>query len=486
MSRSISILLVLTVVVLAGISVGCGTSSSTVSNGPIPGQFTTVTPMLSSSANGVLSEFDMTISNISLVNSAGKAVILFTGPQSVEFVGLNAGSLPLTSASIPQDVYTSANVGYSNSAIGCLFPSGSPDITAGPATFPGGSGNATVKFASPLTVSGGAVDVALDLAVSQSVTLSSCGLNGVITYFAPVFNLTPLAISSQPTDDLNGNETGIEGRIASVDTSGNGVTLLTGNGSYGSSPGATTPLAIAVNGSTVYQGVSGISALSANMFVDLDANVQADGSLLATRFSVADPTALNMFSGPLMYASTTEVYVLGREQQGNDVSTFPLTDGEDYTVDSSTVFKTSGQFRNVQSLPFTATFNSANATGGQNVAISSQTIPNPACCGFPKAVTITLMPQTINGTVAAVSSSGGFTTYTVTLAPYDMFPVTSLPPGTTPVSSPSTVIAYVDANTRVLGATPATGSVMRFNGLVFNDNGTLRMDCAQINNGVAE
>jgi hypothetical protein len=32
----------------------------------------------------------------------------------------------------------------------------------------------------------------------------------------------------------------------------------------------------------------------------------------------------------------------------------------------------------------------------------------------------------------------------------------------------------------------AVGDVLRFNGLVFNDNGTLRMDCAQVNDGVPE
>jgi hypothetical protein len=32
----------------------------------------------------------------------------------------------------------------------------------------------------------------------------------------------------------------------------------------------------------------------------------------------------------------------------------------------------------------------------------------------------------------------------------------------------------------------AAGSLFRFYGLVFNDNGTLRMDCAQINDGVTE
>jgi len=32
----------------------------------------------------------------------------------------------------------------------------------------------------------------------------------------------------------------------------------------------------------------------------------------------------------------------------------------------------------------------------------------------------------------------------------------------------------------------APGGVFRFRGLLFDDNGTLRMDCSQINDGVAE
>ena len=42
-------------------------------------------------------------------------------------------------------------------------------------------------------------------------------------------------------------------------------------------------------------------------------------------------------------------------------------------------------------------------------------------------------------------------------------------------------------NTQLLNSGAiGVGSVMRFNGLVFNDNGTLRMDCAQVNDGVVE
>ncbi len=139
---------------------------------------------------------------------------------------------------------------------------------------------------------------------------------------------------------------------------------------------------------------------------------------------------------------------------------------------------------NVSTLPFTASFNIANAVGGQNIFVTTHsTINSPY-----QATTATLLPQTINGTVSAVSSSGSFTTYTVSLAAYDLFPNLAVQPGqATLLTNPGSVVVYVDSNTQMLNTTPlAVGGVLRFNGLVFNDNGTLRMDCAQINDGVAE
>jgi hypothetical protein len=107
---------------------------------------------------------------------------------------------------------------------------------------------------------------------------------------------------------------------------------------------------------------------------------------------------------------------------------------------------------------------------------------------YVPASTITLLPQTINGTVSDISTSGSFTTYTVTLAPYDLFPNLAVQAKqTTLLTNPNTVVVYVDSTTQLLNTTPvAVGTVLRFYGLVFNDNGTLRMDCAQINDGVAE
>jgi hypothetical protein len=101
--------------------------------------------------------------------------------------------------------------------------------------------------------------------------------------------------------------------------------------------------------------------------------------------------------------------------------------------------------------------------------------------------TVTLKPQVINGTISGTSSDGAFTIYTVELADYDLFPVLATQPGqTTVLNSPGEVRVYVDNDTVELNTQQlVVGNTLRFYGLVFNDNGTLRMDCAQINDGVA-
>jgi len=108
--------------------------------------------------------------------------------------------------------------------------------------------------------------------------------------------------------------------------------------------------------------------------------------------------------------------------------------------------------------------------------------------GIPLVTAVALRPQTINGTVTNISSSG-FSIYTVLLAAYDLFSTVQAAAG--PVSqnlaSPSTITVYADANTQLLTTDSiGVGSVVRFRGVIFNDDGVLRMDCQQILDGVAE
>jgi hypothetical protein len=155
---------------------------------------------------------------------------------------------------------------------------------------------------------------------------------------------------------------------------------------------------------------------------------------------------------------------------------------------ANSAFDISEQLPNLANLPFEPTFTGTNMVAGQNIEPTFHESSYGNSPTGPSPSTVTLLPQTINGTVSATGSEGGFTTYTVTLAPYDLFPALAVQQGqTTLLTNPNTVVVYADANTQMLNKNPvAVGNVARFYGLVFNDNGTLRMDCAQINDGVAE
>ena len=151
------------------------------------------------------------------------------------------------------------------------------------------------------------------------------------------------------------------------------------------------------------------------------------------------------------------------------------------------MFQISEQFTNLQNLPFVPRFNASNIVAGQNVDITSGNFMLVGGVGTP-ANTITLIPQTINATVVSSQQIGTFTDYTVSLASYDLFPALAVQQGqTTLLNNPSQVEVYLDSDTQKLNVEAlAAGSTLRFYGLVFNDNGTLRMDCAQVNDGVAE
>jgi hypothetical protein len=484
MKRSASILVVFCATLLASAILACGGKTPSLPpsspGGPIPGQSTTVVPLLSSSANGQLLDYLLTVDSISLTSQAGATVSLFSTPQYVEFIGLNGAALPLPPLSIPQAVYTSATVQYSNASFIC--PTAAPGSFGTYTTAPV-NGTATVTLASPITVAAADIALGFNLNVSNSMSLSNgCTPPTTASTITPTFNLSALSIAKTPTSNLNGLETGINGQVLAVTTASNTFTLVTNDGSQGSANGTGSPLTVAVDSSTVYQGISGISALAANMFVDMDANLQSNGSLLATRISVADPTALNTSIGIVLGTQTPGLTsgiltVVARQEQGAELSAQPQRPTLTYSWNSGTTFQVSGQFTNPQSLPYYAPFSGATLLGGQTVAVSSPSIP---ATGHPLAAAVTLIPQTINGTVTAVFPSGGpYTGYDVKLAVYD-------PISLYDSSANATVAVYTTSDTRILTSGISTGSVIRATGLLFANGTAINMACSQIDTGVTE
>jgi hypothetical protein len=463
---------------------GCGaTANMTAAHSTVSSEGTSVTVLATSTANDRLSAFNVQVSSVTLTSQSGKTVSLISSPVNPEFIHLNGIEEPLATVSVPQDTYTSATVTVDTALFICTdfqTSRGLQNTTYEDSQVPASS--VSVTLPSPITVTGMSMALSLDLQVSQSASFSSCqGGNSASFAITPTFTLAATTLASS-----NNRATGLHGLINSLDGGAKSLSVAGADGPKQFGPS----WQIETDGNTLFQGVSGFAQLTANMPVDMDVVIQSDGSLLASRVSVYDTntTTLNVFSGPLnaVVASPSQFSVLSQEQQGYlDKSTYYLG-ALAGTFNNNVEYQTSGAVANLQTLPFPASFGSTNMVAGQNVSITSH-VSSFASGSLPVA-TVTLMPQTINGTVSSISSEGAFTTYTVALAGYDLFPNLAAQPGqTTFLSNPQTVVVYADSNTRMSNVnTLAPGAVFRFNGLVFNDGGTLRMDCAQINDGVDE
>jgi hypothetical protein len=479
-----SFLITLTLLCI-GITTGCGSSGTT------PPKFsgnTEVVVLASSTANDQLVQFSVTLKSLTLTSQSGQTVSLLATPASDEFMHLNGHVEPLVTVSVPQGIYTSAAAMVSGAFPACAGQSAGSILMDEALGGLNGVTAAAISPEQPITVTGSAMGLVLDLQVAQTAPFNggcSNSLTGAVT-ITPTFSLTPITIAAQPTNSANGKVLGVEGLISSVSANGSGFTA---SALYSMNEGTIAPAwPVSVSGGTVFQGVGSTSALTVGMPVDMDLVIEPDGSLLATRVAVydTDTTSLSLAFGPPMViypsGSYQAVYpvmdTLEVEQDGQLTSLFGI-----YSLNGATPH-ISGQLANLDSLPFPATFDLANMVDGQNIWFSTHA---PAGV-FQPLVTITLLPQTIDGTVSAISSEGNFTTYTVTLAPYDLFPNLAVQPGqTTLLTNPNTVVVYADSNTQMLNSSAVSvGGLFRFYGLVFNDNSTLRMDCAQMNDGVAE
>lgn len=461
---------------------GCGGSNQPPK--PVPGQSTNVVVLLTSTANDKLTQFDMAITSVSLSDSAGNTVSLFNKPfiqngatGLTEFMRLNGASQPLAAGSVPQGTYTSASIKVASCqfAVADVVSGGLVTSLDAQGLCGQGTGNTTVNLPAPITVSGQAMALSFNLQVPQSYTLSPANAYTI----SPVFTLTPVAISPNPSNDSNGKITGLAAQITSVNAAGNSFVAQTADG---------TSLTMSSNSSTQFQGATGLAALAAGTLVNLDSVIQPNGTLLATRLELESPAAVtsDLFL-PLSPASPLGSTISQPLECFPAPGTAPVCNSA-YFFNNSTVSHISGQMSNLPTLPFTPVFNSSSFVLGQSVSVASNTTQLGS--GGMLATDVTLEPQTLNGTVSAVSNISGFAVYTVTIAPYHAIPVTqhlaALGPFST-IPNPTTVTIYADANTQQLQAGPiGPGSLLRFRGLLFNDNGTLRMDCGLILDGVPE
>ena len=479
------VLLAFSLALAAVLLTGCGGGSQM--GGTPPSGNTQVVVLRTSTANDQLVSFQTSLASIALVDKAGDSVTLYSTPFTFgpirEWMNLNGISAPLPAAAVPSGTYTSAVI----TLYDCSFTTETFDPTANQffttisaeGLCSEGTGTATVTLPNPIKITGSVMALSLDLQVSQSYAILPT--TGLVNYtIDPVFTLTPVSLAPQPKDESGGKLTVIDSEVTSLGTDGKTIMLETSDG---------IALTVVSDTTTVFQGVSNFSALAADMIFNFDAAIQSDGSLLATRIEVPNSmTAASVggpFTIPVIQPGVFET--LNLEQNGCTIAQVPFC-GNIYHLNVDNVFGVSGELTNLASLPFPASFASSNFLQGQNVMITSSGLP-----GFEsveEALTTTLLPQTLNGTVSGVSNENGFAVYTVTLAPYDLITVLQNYTSDTPpphLSNPSSIVVYADTNASFLNSgTIAVGSLIRFRGVVFDDNGTARMDAIAIYDGVPE
>ncbi len=432
----------------ASLIAGCSSAVSPSSLTNIASTAVDVPVLITDAPSDQLVSFSLTINSVILTDTAGKTASVLSTPTTIEVTHLNGIQAPLVTAKIPADTYVSATITFSSPQITYIDPTTRLPVVASPVL---ATTSFTATAPSPVTISNSSTSLLIDLLAGQSVTIS-----GTTVTVSPVFGIKAVPPASTPPPPGQ-NGTGMEHKGTVVSASG--TTLVV-------QPPSGPNITFTTNSATTYQGVSGLTALTAGQLVEVDFTVQTGGVLLATRVEVvpAPPTgSANKLAGPVTSVTTGSFKMALMQGLGPMVS--PTATGNIYTIttNGSTVFATAPQFISLSGLPFTPSFSSANLSAGQAVGVVASSITGTTAV----ASNVYLIPQTVGGTVTAKTVSGNFTVYTVTLATGSAF---------ASLSGASTITVYTSTATAALASTPITaGSQVRFNGLIFHTGTTFSM-----------
>ncbi len=474
------------VLTLGMVIAGCTSAVTTTSitNNIIPNTNTSTSPVgITDAVSNQVLATSLTLNSIILTDNTGKVTtnLLAAGPITFEAAHLDAVQEPLFIPSIPEDTYVSVTLTYSNAQVAYVDPTtGKIDlVTVTPSTT-----SQTITFPAPgITISNTTTSLLVDYLVAQSVTIS-----GSTVTVAPEFDVTAVAIPPTPTNGTNGLQTH-KGMVTAI---GAGTSASTDDFTMINPSG--TALTIYVNANTVFQygnttveclGISCLPTLKVNALVEVDtitqnstnSNSLPKGSLLATRVEVDDTgvTPKKLLLGPVTSvtpgngtAATSFEMVLRQQVGGTSAADLETVD---VTVGSAT-FILPPRFGAVvpTSIPAWATFSASTIFAGQHVGVITSNYSNSGSPATATAATVVLLPQTVGGTITAITHAGSYTIYTLTMpADHWLAKLT----GQTTVKVYANNLVVIPLNT----VTPsATNSVsMRFNGYLFNNGGTLSL-----------
>jgi len=394
-SKEQAAILALSVVAAICLLTGCSSTAAGTGTSPLS---TSTAPMVVTASDAPLSNIlsaAVTLSSVSLGTGTSTATVI-SQPVTVELSSLGAVQEPIELTNVAYGTYNSVTLTVASAVVSYVNSGG--QVTSATATL--ASPTVTIALSPALTInaSGEAqVQLAFNLAQSFSIT-------GSTVTFTPTMNTTGALVSAENPSDRQMEVTG-----SAVSISATSITLQAGDSGK--------QFSFTINSSTQFPSGVTASSIQAGTIVQVQAQAQADGTLLATMIT---PESADNGSG--QQEDGAKGIVTSVTQSGGVLTGFSMVPRESYgslsnaaatlsvSVAQSTTFNLPEEAQ--QAGVAAGAFTSAEVFPGQAVVVAG----TAGTGGVLQAQQVTLAAESIAGTLAAApqGTSPNFT-FTLTL-----------------------------------------------------------------------
>lgn len=442
---------------------GSGTTSSSSGGGatvPPPTASSTIQVNMGDAPADWMLAFSTSIRSLSLTGSQG-TVSASSNATPMEMIQRMGTMQPFAMVSAPQGTYTAASITFGSCNVTYIDPATKAlmyKTLAGPF-------QATVTFSSPINVGSTPMAFNFDLDLAHSVVADNSGNLS----FSPQFHFSSgMQGAGSGHDPFNGGMQQMMGTVSSI-----------ASGSFIMTPmQAAQSFTVMTNSSTEFQGIAtGMGMMGTGMGILVTANLQPDGSLLATQVA-SRMRAGGIMGGGIITDVTgvpaTQLSIVMQNGAGASMMPSYLSQSITVSIDSSTTFATDDDRVDLSNLPFTPAFDASHIFAGQSVmpinasggmmagrGMGAGMMGNSS--GTITASQIYLEEQGFRGTTSSAIVSGTATSFMLMLDPQCAFAA---------LTGADTILVYQQAGTNVeASGSIANGSTIRVHGLLFQNAG---------------
>lgn len=436
------------------LSSGCGGGASDIPNAtPATSGTQTLVNMGDTPVDRVV-DLEITVTSIVLTDTGGGTVSVLSSPTRIELTHLAGTVEPISLSKVPPGTYTKATIKVANPEVEFVNDAGQVVEAAVTLT----TDTATVNFSPSLTIGSVPTVLNFDFDVAASLTLNTTNNTATIT---PTFTVSTSAVAAQnQQDDESGEMEDLTGTVTNVSPPNFTISVQQ----------TAQNLTFITDSNTQFEGIAGVSALTNGMIVEVDAVTQADGSLLAKEVEVEGINGMELEG---LVTSVTgvpvtqfQMVVQDEESAGSmpalgSTVTVNVTDGTNFRFENDDV--------DLSNLPFTPTFDRNTLGKAQQVEVDTN---NSGTGTTVTADKVKLERQALSGTVSGVSSSGGQTIFTLTVAPDSAFALLTGSTTLTVVKQPGTELKGISSI--------FDGEAVRVRGLLFFDGASYTLVAGRV------